>query len=459
MITALSYQDFIWQKAQLDTGAGFRPTFLPGSLFNFQSTLVEWAIRGGRRALFEDCGLGKTLQELVWAQNVLLHTGRPVLLLTPLGVAVQTVREGQKFGIECHRSRAGEDIRGIVVSNYERLHQFDPDDFAGVVCDESSTLKSFEGETRAAVTRFLRKVPYRLLATATAAPNDYVELGTSSEALGGLGFLDMLTRFFKNARNNSNPAGRDFGRGLQWRFRGHAEQPFWRWVCSWARAIRAPSDLGFPDRDFRLPPLREQEHIVGARQLRPGYLFSMPAVGLAEEREERRRTLQERCEQVAALINGTGRPAVAWCHLNDEGDLLERLIPDSVQVSGRDRDEAKEERFEAFTRGQVRVLVTKPAIGAWGLNWQHCAHMTLFASHSFEQYYQTVRRFWRFGQTQPVVVDHVLSEGEAFVLENLRRKAAQAERMFAAMIGSMQDELGIRRSNPYDIPTEVPAWL
>jgi hypothetical protein len=249
-------------------------------------------------------------------------------------------------------------------------------------------------------------------------------------------------------------------RAPQWWFRGHAEKPFWRWVCSWARSLRKPSDLGFDDGKFRLPPLTEREHIVRASKPRDGMLFSVPAFGLAEEREERRRTLTERCEMAASLIIGTGRPAVAWAHLNDEGDLLEELIPGAIQVSGRDSDEAKEEKFNAFGAGQARVLVTKPIIGAWGLNWQHCAHMVTFAGHSFEQHYQCVRRFWRFGQTRPVVADHVVSDGEHRVLANLQRKADQADRMFSAITEHMREEMGISRLHRvFDKTEEVPGWL
>lgn len=452
----VSYADFIRQRSQLEELHGFAPTWMPDFLFDFQSAMVDFALRGGRKALFEDCGLGKTPQELVWAQNVLQHTNKPVLILTPLGVTHQMVREGEKFGVECHRSRDGEDVRGIVVSNYERLHRFDSADFGGVVCDESSILKCFEGATRDAVTVFLRKVPYRLLGTATAAPNDYVELGTSSDALGYLGHMDMLARFFKNNRNNA--ANRGYGKQAQWRFKGHAERPFWRWVVSWARSLRKPSDLGFDDGAFKLPALVEREHVVEG-ELRPGLLFATPAIGLQEERAERRVTIQARCEMAAGLVAGTKQPAVVWCHLNDEGDLLESLIPDCVQVSGKDSDDAKEEKFAAFSSGAVRVLVTKPIIGAWGMNWQHCAHMVSFGSHSFEQYYQSVRRFWRFGQKRQVVVDHVSSEGEQRVLHNLKRKEELADKMFSEMTKYMHDALGVSRTVVPTKKEQVPAWL
>lgn len=453
----MDYQSFIDSKTQLESNGGFEPLWLPDFLYDFQRHLTEWAIRKGRAAELADCGLGKTPMELVFAENVLRKTNKPVLVLAPLGVASQTVREGAKFGIECHRSRDGEDVRGIVVSNYEKLHKFNAADFSGVVCDESSILKSFDGATCAAVTEFMRKVPYRLLGTATAAPNDFIELGTSAEALGYLGHMDMLNRFFKNDKNNSATGGQ--GGGPQWRFKGHAEQPFWRWVCSWARSLRKPSDLGFDDGPFKLPPLTEREHTVQALAPREGFLFSVPAVGLAEQREERRRTINERCEMAAELVNTTKRPAVMWCHLNPEGDLLEKLVPDSVQVSGKDSDDAKEEKLAAFASGEARVLVIKPVLGAFGLNWQHCAHMTTFATHSFEQHYQAIRRCWRFGQKRPVVVDHILSDGEGRVLHNLTRKAEQAERMFSELTKHMSGAMAISRVREFTKSTEVPSWL
>lgn len=459
---APDYERFIAAKSQIDNDTGFQASSLPDFLFDFQRALVAWATRKGRAGIFADCGLGKTPMQLVWGDNVVRATNGAVLLLTPLAVSTQTLREAERFGIEARRAQPGAIRPGIHVTNYEKLHHFDPAAFVGAICDESSILKAFDGTTRAAVTSFLRKLSYRLLCTATAAPNDYVELGTSSEALGHLGFMDMLARFFKNARNNASTGqawGKDGCGSPQWRFRGHAERPFWRWVCSWARSLRRPSDLGFDDGRFKLPALVEREHVVKANRPRDGLLFSLPAVGLAEEREERRRTLRERCEMAAALVVDTGQPAVAWAHLNDEADLIERLVPGAVQVSGRDSDEAKEEKFEAFASGQARVLVTKPVIGAWGLNWQHCAHMTAFAGHSFEQHYQTVRRFWRFGQKRRVIVDHVLSDGEQRVLANLQRKAEQADRMFAEIVRHMQDELGIQRGRDFTTPEELPPWL
>jgi hypothetical protein len=407
--------------------------------------------------LFADTGLGKTLMELEWARQVVEHTNRPVLILTPLAVAAQTVREAEKFGIEARRAPHGLSGHAINVANYERLHFFDPADFAGVVCDESSILKSFDGARRSAITEFMRKVPYRLLATATAAPNDYVELGTSSEALGYLGHMDMLNRFFRNDQNNSASRGM-YGQRVTWRFKGHAERPFWRWVCSWARAVRRPSDLGFDDTRFVLPPLTETQHTIASAVAREGMLFALPAEGLKEQREERRLSLDARCEALATLVVHD-QPAAVWCHLNPEGDLLAELIPGAVQVSGADSDEAKEERFLAFANGEARVLVTKPKIGAWGLNFQHCAHVACFPSHSYEQYYQLVRRCYRFGQRRPVQVDIVSTEGESKVLSNLQRKAHQAERMFANLVEEMNHALALAQRSEFDTPTEAPQWL
>lgn len=459
-----SYESFIHGKTQHGADAGFDPLRMPSEAFDFQSLLIEWAIRKGRAGIFADTGLGKTLMQLSIADNFVRKANKPVLLLTPLAVSHQTVKEAEKFGIEAKRSSDGKLPASpcIVVTNYERLHYFDRNDFSGVVCDESSILKSFDGATRAEITKFMRIVPYRLLCTATAAPNDYIELGTSSEALGYLGYTDMLSRFFKNDSDSVRPNAfhmRGEYEGGRWRFKGHAELAFWRWVCSWARAVRKPSDVGGDDTRFVLPPLNQTEHIVSAREKAPGMLFNLPAVGLDEQRAERRRTIQERCEKVAALVNGTGRPALSWCHLNAEGDLLEKLIPDAVQISGADSDDAKEEAFLGFVRGDIRVLVTKPSIGAWGLNFQHCAHVTMFPSHSYEQTYQGIRRCWRFGQRNPVQVDMVTSEGERGVLDNLQRKAAAADVMFAKLVQEMNRAMGVSPLRTFTTPTKVPSWL
>jgi hypothetical protein len=463
----MNYAEFLRCKTQDSSALGFAPVFMPDFLFDFQAFLTGWGIRKGRAAYFADCGMGKTPMELVWGQNVVMKTNRPVLHLTPLAVSAQTVREGEKFGIEAKRSLDGKVWPATInVTNYERLHYFNADDFAGVVCDESSILKSFDGARRSEITEFMRKMPYRLLGTATAAPNDYIELGTSSEALGELGHMDMLQRFFKNDQNTCKPmVYRNKGQNFQqlddrakWRFKGHAEIPFWRWMTSWARACRKPSDVGFDDGAFILPPLIEQQYVVESRSLAPGMLFPMPAVSLPEQREERRRTIQERCEKVAELVDDDEQ-ALIWCHLNDEGNLLEELIPDAVQISGEDEDEEKEEKFLDFANGKIKDLVTKPKIGAWGLNFQNCAHITSFPSHSFEQYYQAVRRCWRFGQKRTVRSDIVTTEGERDVMANLQRKAKAADRMFSALVEQMNYSMKVERSSAFTMEQEIPAWL
>lgn len=461
------YDLFLGRKSQLGSSMGFKPIWMPPNLFDFQESLCDWAITKGRGELMTDCGTGKTPMQLTWAENVVRHTNRPVLVITPLAVGLQTIEEGEKFAIECRKTDGRNPWIGVNVINYERLHHCDPDDYAGVVLDESSILKSFDGARRSEITEFMRMRPYRLLCTATAAPNDYIELGTSAEALGELGHLDMLNRFFKNDQNTIQPMRRHIiGKNFRdpaplvekWRFKGHAEIPFWRWVCSWARAMRKPSDLGFEDGEFVLPDLIETQHLVSALTLADGMLFSIPAVGLQEQREERRRTIKERCEKIAELVD-TDEPSLIWCHLNPEGDLLEKIVKNSVQVSGKDSDEEKEEKFLAFTSGQIKNLITKPKIGAWGLNFQHCAHVLSFPSHSFEQYYQSVRRCWRFGQTKPVRSDIVTTEGEQAVLENLQRKAVAADKMFSALVREMNNILKIERSNKGAQRIEVPSWL
>ena len=423
-----------------------------------------------------------TPMQLVWAENVVRKTNKPVLILTPLAVSQQTVREGEKFGIECIRSQDGKVGNArIVVTNYERLHYFEASEFAGVVCDESSILKSFNGQTRKRITRFMCKHPYRLLCTATAAPNDYVELGTSSEALGALSHSEMLKRFFQQLDDKGQKRERkqqedaealldidpNYYRKLayrvaqtigQWRLKHHAIKHFWRWVASWAMACRKPSDLGFNDDRFILPSLNERDHVIIPDSPPPGKLFNVSAIGLREERVERKRTLMQRCGFVRELVDHD-RQAVIWCHMNAEGDMLEDMIDDAEQVAGRTPDERKIELYEAFQHGDIRVLVIKPKIGAWGLNWQHCNHIVTFASHSYEQYYQSVRRCWRFGQTRPVDLDVIATEGEIRVLGNMRRKAKQADSMFTAVVKEMHNAERIARDNGHIKKEEVPGWL
>lgn len=453
----MDYREFLEGRSQIGTFSGFDPLWMPDRLFDFQKALTEWAIRKGKAAIFADCGLGKTFCQLVFGENVVRKTNKHVLILTPLSVGLQTVKEGEKFGVQCFRSRAGElpSSAQVVVTNYEQLDKFNPNDFAGVVCDESGILKHVDSKTRAAVTEFMRTREYRLLCTATAAPNDYVELGNSAEALGEMGFQDMVTKFFKKGTKG----GQHRWSVVKYTLKGHATRDFWRWVCSWSRAIRKPSDMGFPDGDFVLPPLHTNEHVVQASVKPEGWLFDRPAITLEEQREERRRTLKERCEKVCELVTAHKGRSIAWCHLNDEGDMLEKILPKSEQVSGKDSDERKEEVMLAFLAGQFDNLITKASLFGYGLNLQCCNHMTVFPSNSFEQYYQLVRRCWRFGQQVDVTVDMVNSEGERGVLENLQRKAVQADDMFSTLVSLMGNELRIRRREEFTQNSEVPAWM
>lgn len=457
----MNYQEFIKRKSQSGPMSGFEPIWMPDFLFDFQQSLTDWSIRKGRAALLEDCGLGKTPQQLTWAENVVRKTNRPVLVLTPLAVSQQTIKESNKFGIDSVVSRDGTWTgKRIVITNYERLHYFHPEDFAAVVCDESSAIKAFDGKRRKQVTRFLSKMEHRLLCTATAAPNDFIELGTASEALGELSQSEMLSMFFRSTDNMRHSLFKDgdFWNRAKWMFRAHSEIPFWRWVCTWARAIRKPSDIGFDDTRFKLPPLQIEQDTIKTVFRFPGELFVRIAVTLKEQREERKRTIEERCERVRQLV-AHDKPAVVWCQYNQEGDLLEKLIPDAIQVAGRHSDDEKEEKLCAFTFGKARVLITKPKIGAWGMNWQHCGHQVFFPSHSFEQYYQAIRRSWRFGRTDPVKVNIIATEGEAGVTANLQKKERKADEMFTRLVAEMNNSQGRQIIDKHTKRMEAPSWL
>lgn len=455
MIASQRYKEFLASRAKWNGDDGVSAETLPDFLYGFQADLVGWALAKGLAAILGDCGLGKTAMELAWGDQIVKRTNRPVLLLTPLAVGQQTKEEAEKFGVEAERSRDGK-IGGpkIWITNYEQLHKFDPSQFAGVIGDESSCIKDFKSATKASVVEFFRTIQYRLLCTATAAPNDYWELGPSSEALGYMGFRDMITTFFKQETSKDRLG---WGR-TKYRFRGHAEKPFWSWVCSWAKCVRRPSDIGHSDEGFILPALNESEHIVRSERLRDGWLFALPATNLQEEREDRRNSIPERVAKARELVDVCRGPSVVWCQLNDEADSLEREIPGAKQVSGSMCDEEKEEILSAFSHGQLKCLVTKPKIGCWGLNWQHCSNVVMFPSHSFEQYYQAVRRCWRFGQGKPVNIHLVLCEGEQGVLANLRRKSMQADAMFESLRIHMNDPQAIVKVDTFPIPERIPQW-
>jgi SNF2 family DNA or RNA helicase len=450
----MKYEEFLLQKHQLSGDFGFSPLFMPDYLFDFQKHLVEWLTMKGRAACFADTGLGKTIIQLVWAENIIRKTNGKILLLTPLAVGYQTLKEAEKFGIEATRSRDGKAKENITITNYQQLEKFDPDDFVGIICDESSAIKDSTSQTRKNITRFSNKMRYRCFLTATPSPNDFIELGTTSEALGNLQYMDMLSQFFRDTSNDKNP---------QWstpkyELKKHAINDFWKWVSSWARAIKKPSDLGFRDDGYILPKMIEKEHILDITKPLEGHLFPQKAVGLREQKEERKKTISERAEKVVDLCNHH-ETSVIWGYYNYETDILEKEISGAVQISGADSDESKEEKFKAFSDGEIKKLVTKTKIGAWGLNWQHCNHSVFFPSHSYEQYYQAVRRFYRFGQKRNVFIDIVTTEGEGNVMSNIKRKALQAEEMFSKLVKYMNESYSIKKKEEIKKQMEVPSWV
>ncbi len=468
----MDYQQFLANKQQEGANHGFDPVWMPDFLYDFQTHLVEWSLRKGRAGIFADCGLGKTPMQLVWAENVVRKTNRNVIILAPLAVSHQVVNEGEKFGVDVGISRDGVPAGKLTVINYERLHKADPSQYIGAVCDESSIIKHWSGKTQKAVTRFLSKIPYRLLCTATPAPNDFVELGTSSEALGYLNHSAMLETFFRQISDNEKKrkvtaddiihskrlSWRVIQSIGQWALKAHAFEPFWQWVSVWARACRKPSDLGsYDDSRFVLPPLNRVDHTVIPRQPPPGYLFTMPAFGLNQERSERRRTITERVELVAKLTQNSDR-AVVWCQLNDEGDALEQALSDAVQVKGTQSIDRKEELLGSFMNSEARILITKAKIAGLGLNMQHCAHVITFVDHSYEKFYQSVRRCWRFGQKRPVKLDVISTEGEINVRKNMERKERLATQMFESIVAFMNDSQDVADIGPTE-QMEVPKWM
>jgi hypothetical protein len=435
---------------------------LHGSLFPFQRDIVKWALRRGRAALFEECGLGKSRQALEWSRVVCGHTRGDVLILTPLAVAEQFVREGAAIGVPVRHCRTEADLTtGINVTNYERLHHFNPEMFAGIVLDESSILKSQDSKTRTALIAAFADTPYRLCCTATPAPNDHLELGNHSQFLGIMTQPEMLSMFFVH----------DGGETQKWRLKGHARDEFWRWVCSWAICVTAPSMLGYSNDGYDLPPLRMHEHIVDcdAEMARAaGMLFAFEARTLNEQRAARRASLGARVAKAAKLVTGNAEQWLVWCDLNSESAALADAIPGAVEVKGSDSDRHKEQAVVDFIDGRIRVLVTKPSICGFGVNLQNC-HNAVFVglSHSFEQWYQATRRIWRFGQAHPVDSHVVTSSAESAVMRNIQRKRdefiAMTEGMAAHMADITRAELkSARRENtPYLANHEmsVPAWV
>lgn len=429
-----AYEQFVARKLAMTSPSGIaRPTKLPPSLFPHQECLTRWALKRGRSAIFADTGLGKSRMEVAWADVVAKETGMPVLILTPLAVAAQTALEAAQLGIEVTVCREPSDLndRGINVTNYERLHKFDPAIFGGVAPDESSIIKHHDTRTFAALTQAFKDTPFKLPATATPAPNDWTELGTHAEFLGICTRQEMLAEFFTH----------DGGDTQTWRLKGHARQQFWRWVVSWGALIRRPSDLGFADDAYALPPLHLHEHQVEVDMPTNGMLFAMEAQTLSERRDARRMSMEDRVRECAKRVNAeAGEPWVVWCDLNDESTALTQAIDGAIEIRGADDVDTKEARLQAFASGQARVLVSKPSICGWGLNWQHAARMAFVGvTDSYEAYYQAVRRCWRFGQRRDVHVHIFSSKAEGAVVANLKRKEREAAQMAESLSAETRD--------------------
>jgi superfamily II DNA or RNA helicase len=453
------YQTWLAGRSRIDEPDGIHGATLPNALFAHQRDMVEWALARGRAAIFADTGLGKTLMQTAWA-DVVASRGR-VLILAPLAVAEQTVREARRFGIESAYRREDAGDR-ITVTNYEMLEHFDASAFVGVVLDESSILKSFTGRTRNALIDAFSRTPFKLACTATPAPNDFTELGNHAEFLGIRSRVEMLSEYFVH----------DGGSTQDWRLKGHARNAFWQWVTSWAALVKRPSDLGYSDDGFALPPLTHEEIVIavdheGAKAV--GRLFLDDARTLSDQRDTRKATQAARVRAIAdAVASEPDEPALIWGEYNAECDALEAAIPGAVQVAGSDSPDEKARKLLAFADGEIRVLVTKPSIAGFGLNWQHCARVYFVgASHSYEQTYQAIRRCWRFGQKRKVIVRTCVAETERAVISNLRRKHEDAEEMARQMLehvsrAAYATRSGARRMwNDYQPTTtmEVPSWL
>lgn len=458
-----SYEDFLRSKQIVTSPCGFEPRSIGETHFDWQKGIERWGIRKGKAALFEDCGLGKTLQQLEWSAQVSEYIKMPVLIAAPLAVSRQTQREGKKFGYPVNICRSQNDVHGVInITNYEMLQHFDPHKFGGVVLDESSILKSYSGKIKNQIIGMFRDTPYKLACTATPAPNDFMELGNHSEFLGIMSRPEMLSTFFVH----------DGGSTQNWRLKGHAQDDFWKWIASWAVVLSNPADLGYDGSAYQLPALNVMEHTVKTSHKFDSngqeMLFAPSVQTLNERRAARRESLKDRVKLCAEIANSTYKQVLVWCDLNEESAELTKAIKGAVEVKGSDSDEHKADAMMGFTEGSVRALVSKPKIAGWGMNWQNCdTEIFCGLSDSFEAYYQAVRRCWRFGQKNPVDVHIVVSDAEGAVKENIERKQAQANRMMMEMVKYTKDILRAdvhgttRQQDAYNPTLEMalPPWL
>ena len=455
----MDYQHFLQSKRHTTGQYGFDPLWMPDCAFDFQRHVITKAVRKGRIGLFEDTGLGKTLQQLAIAQNVVMHTNRNVLILTPLAVAFQFIDEAAKIGVDdIAHTKDGKIKAKITVCNYERLHLLNADDFVCVMLDESSILKNFAGKTRDEIVAFIKRVPYRFLSTATPSPNDFIELGNSSEALGYMGYMDMLGKFFKSNQNSVDSNSRNIGEKFY--LKPHAERDFFAWVNQWSVMVKKPSDLGFSDDGYNLPPLHVNKHMVHNEKSwvidDQAALFAMPAKRLTEVREEQKLTVSERCDKAVELASG--KTSVYWCNLNEESARLAELDKDAVEIIGGMSIDQKEEILVGFARGQIKRLITKAKMTSMGLNWQHCNHTVFFPTYSYEQYYQAIRRFWRFGQKSEVTCDMVISEGQERVMEALEQKTQKAIELYTNLVQSANQDF-THTTKEFNQTVQLPEFL
>lgn len=421
------YLEFLEQKRHSIGNFGFSPVYMPDMAFDFQKHIIEKSILKGRIGIFADTGLGKTLIQIAIAYNIVKKTNKRVLILTPLAVAFQFVLEAEKMGIDdIEYSKDGKFTKNIVICNYERLHYFNPLDFEGVICDESSILKNFDGKIKSKITSFVRKLPYRFLSTATPSPNDFIELGTSSEALGYMGYMDMLGKFFKNNSNSVDSNNRNIGEKFY--LKPHAEKDFFAWVNQWSIMVKMPSDLGFSDEGYILPELIVNRHTVENQSLidieNQIQMFTPIAKTMTEVRHEQKQTVTERSEKAVELAKD--KVSVYWVNRNDESELINELDKDALEIRGSMSIEKKEDILINFANGNIDRIITKAKMTGMGLNWQHCNHSVFFPTWSYEQYYQAIRRFWRFGQKRDVTIDLVVSDGQQRVLDALQQKTQKA---------------------------------
>lgn len=431
----MDYDDFVRSKRRAEIPTGHSPSELNENLFDFQHAIVAWAVRRGRAAIFADTGLGKTLMQLSWADEVATHTCKPVLILAPLAVSEQTIEQGRTFGIEVHRVANGctPDSPGVWITNYERMDAAMECDLSGIVLDESSILKSHDGKTRTKLIDLCQSIPYRLSCTATPSPNDFMELGNQCEFLGVMSRTEMLATYFVN----------DTGDTGTWRLKGWGASKFWEWMASWSVVLRNPADIGFDGSRYMLPEPVYHEHVVQTDQT--GDLFAKPAMTMTERRKAQRDSIDARCRALADVVNAdSSEPWLIWCHLNDEAEMLQSLIPGSVNVQGSDKPETKSDRMMDFSHEKLRVLISKPSICGFGMNWQHCARMAFVGlNDSFEQFYQAVRRCHRFGQSRQVHVHIFTAENEGQILANIKRKEKQHHEMSAQMVEHMRTIMDI----------------